>query len=215
MAWRRIATVVIILAACLIAFGPAANFLVDWLWFSAVGYVDVFWTILGAKVALFLVVFAASAVLLWLNGSLACRFAERQGHLPLVVWRSTSAKRLAALSAHLPQRLLWRLVAGGVLILAALIALGEAGNWDVALRFIHQAPYGQSDPLYGKDIGFYLFSLPAYVALKNWMLLTLVLSALVAGAVYSVSDNLTLDERGSASPGSSPTARPCWVFSSR
>ena len=200
MAWRRIATVVIILAACLIAFGPAANFLVDWLWFSAVGYVDVFWTILGAKVALFLVVFAASAVLLWLNGSLACRFAERQGHLPLVVWRSTSAQRLAALSAHLPQRLLWRLVAGGVLILAALIALGEAGNWDVALRFIRQAPYGQSDPLYGKDIGFYLFSLPAYVALKNWMLLTLVLSALVAGAVYSVSDNLTLDEHGSASP---------------
>ena len=200
MAWRRIATVVIILAACLIALGPAANFLVDWLWFSAVGYVDVFWTILGAKVALFLVVFAASAVLLWLNGSLACRFAERQGHLPLVVWGSTSAQRLAALSAHLPQRLLWRLVAGGVLILAALIALGEAGNWDVALRFIRQAPYGQSDPLYGKDIGFYLFSLPAYVALKNWMLLTLVLSALVAGAVYSVSDNLTLDEHGSASP---------------
>jgi len=86
MAWRRVATVVIIIAACLIALGPAANFLVDWLWFSAVGYVDVFWTILGAKVALFLVVFAASAVLLWLNGSLACRFAERQGHLPLAVW---------------------------------------------------------------------------------------------------------------------------------
>ena len=167
MAWRRIAAVVIIIAACLIALGPAANFLVDWLWFSAIGYVDVFWTILGAKVALFLVVFAASAVLLWLNGSLAYRFAERQGRLPLVVWGSTSAQRLAALSAHLPQRLLWRLVAGGVLVLAALIALGEAGNWDVALRFIRQAPYGQSDPLYGKDIGFYLFSLPAYVGTEG------------------------------------------------
>ena len=61
-----------------------------------------------------------------------------------------------------------------------MIAAGETGNWDLVLRFIHQAPYGQSDPLYGKDIGFYLFSLPAYVALKNWMLLTLVLSALLA-----------------------------------
>ena len=66
MAWRRIATVVIIIAACLIALGPAANFLVDWLWFSAVGYVDVFWTILGAKVALFLLVFAADT---WRVGS--------------------------------------------------------------------------------------------------------------------------------------------------
>ena len=78
--------------------------------------------------------------------------------------------------------------------MAALIALGEAGNWDVALRFIRQAPYGQSDPLYQKDIGFYLFSLPAYVALKNWMLLTLVLSALVAGAVYWAHGNLTAQQ---------------------
>ena len=91
MAWRRIATVVIIIAACLIALGLAANFLVDWLWFSAVGYVDVFWTILGAKVALFLLVFAASAVLLWLNGSLACRFAERQGRPP---WSSGDRRAL-------------------------------------------------------------------------------------------------------------------------
>ena len=82
MALRRIAVAIIIIAACLIALGLAADFLVDWLWFSAVGYRDVFWTILGAKVALFLVVFAASAILLWLNGSLAYRFAERQGHLP-------------------------------------------------------------------------------------------------------------------------------------
>jgi hypothetical protein len=50
---------------------------------------------------------------------------------------------------------------GSALVLAAVVALGEAGNWDVVLRFIRQAPYGQSDPLYGKGIGFYLFSLPA------------------------------------------------------
>ena len=70
----------------------------------------------------------------------------------------------------------------------------------MALRFIRQAPYGQSDPLYGKDIGFYLFSLPAYVALKNWMLLTLALCALVAGAVYWAHGDLTLEKRPPASP---------------
>ena len=140
--------------------------------------------------------FAASAILLWLNGSLAYRFAERQGHLLRFVspWGSTGDQTLAALLARLSPRLPWRfLIAGAALLLAALIALGEAGNWDVALRFIRQAPYGQSDPLYEKDIGFYLFSLPAYVALKNWMLLTLVLSALVAGAVYWAHGNLTLN----------------------
>lgn len=203
MAWRGIAVAMIIIAACLIALGLAADFLVDWLWFSAVGYVGVFWTILGAKVALFLAVFAASAILLWLNSSLVYRLADRQGHLPPIVspWGSTEDQTLAALLARLSPRLPRRsLVAGGVLVLAALVALGEAGNWDVALRFIRQTPYGQSDPLYGKDIGFYLFSLPAYVALKNWMLLTLGLSALVAGAAYWAHGDLTLDKHRSASP---------------
>ena len=203
MPWRGIVVAMIIIAACLIVLGFTADFLVDWLWFSAVGYPDVFWTILGAKVALFLAVFAASAILLWLNGSLAYRLAERQRHLPAVVspWGSTGDQTLTALLARLSQRLPWRsLVTGGALVLAALVALGETGNWDVALRFIRQAPYGQSDPLYGKDIGFYLFSLPAYVALKNWMLLTLVLSALVAGAVYWAHGDLTLEKRPPASP---------------
>ena len=203
MAWRPVAVAMIIIAACLITVGIVAAVLVDWLWFSAVGYSDVFWTILEAKVALFLAVFAASAVLLWLNGCLAYQFAERQGRLLSVVssWGPTGDQTLTGLSAQLSPRLPSRfLIAGAALLLAALIALGEEGNWDVALRFIHQTPYGQSDPLYEKDIGFYLFSLPAYVALKNWVLLTLVVSALFAGAVHWAHGDLTLDKHRSASP---------------
>src|SRR5208337_975420 len=134
MAWRPVAVAMIIIAACLIALGIAAEVLVDWLWFSAVGYFDVFWTILEAKVALFLAVFAASAVLLWLNGYMAYRFAERHGHLlPFASsWGSTGDQTLAALLARLSSRLPWRfLVAGAALFLATLIALGEVGNWDV------------------------------------------------------------------------------------
>jgi len=45
--------------------------------------------------------------------------------------------------------------------LAALIAAGEVSNWDLFLRFLYHVPYGQADPLYGNDIGFYLFTVPA------------------------------------------------------
>jgi len=203
MALRRIAVAIIIIAACLIGLVFAADLLVDWLWFSAVGYPGVFLTILGAKAALFLAVLAASAILLWLNGSLAYRLAGRPGPLSPVIspWGPAGDQTLAAQLARLSQHLPWRsLIAGGPLALAALIALGEASNWDVALRFIRQAPYGQSDPLFGRDIGFYLFSLPAYIALKNWMLLILVVSALAAAAVYWVHGNLTLEKPLSASP---------------
>ena len=56
-------------------------------------------------------------------------------------------------------------------------------------------PYGQNDPLFGKDIGFYLFSLPVYIALKNWMLLILVAERAMAGAVYFVHGEIDLDRR--------------------
>ena len=68
-------------------------------------------------------------------------------------------------------------------------------NWDEILRLLFQVPYGQRDPVLDQDIGFYLFSLPAYVALKNWMMLALVLSTLVAGAVYWVRGDIELDHQ--------------------
>ena len=99
-------------------------------------------------------------------------------------------------------RLPWPIViAGGAGLLAVLVAWGEVHNWGVFLRFLYQVPYGASDPLYDKDIGFYLFSLPAYVVIKNWMLLTLFLSALFAGAIYWVHGDIEYDaQRRSMSP---------------
>jgi uncharacterized protein len=182
MTLRRIALTMIAVAAFFIALWIVLDFLVDWLWFSTLGYLGVFLTTFAAKAGLFLVVFATSAFVLWLNGALAHRLAKRSGNMPPASW---GLARHQSLAAHLMRSSLdlpWRiLIAGVALTLGAFIGLGEIGAWDTALRFFWQASYGQADPLYGKDIGFYLFSLPAYVAIKNWMLLTLVLSALFAG----------------------------------
>ena len=78
---RAITVAVIVIVACVIVLGLASDFLVDWAWFSAIGYLDAFWTILGGKAVLFFAVFAGSAILLWVNGSLAFRFAQRPGHV--------------------------------------------------------------------------------------------------------------------------------------
>jgi hypothetical protein len=90
----------------------------------------------------------------------------------------TLAYLLALVSSLLQRHLIILAVA---LVIGLLIAIGETGQWDLILRFIYQVPYGQNDPLFDRDIGFYLFSLPVYVALKNWMLMILVLSTLIAG----------------------------------
>ena len=64
---------------------------------------------------------------------------------------------LSYVSPHVSGRLA---VAGVAILLGLLTAAIEISNWDVVLRFLHQVPYGESDPVFGKDIGFYLFSLP-------------------------------------------------------
>ncbi len=204
MGWRwnvqrkGIAVAIVVIVLLLIALGYTTDFLVDWVWFSAIGYLDVFWTILGGKAFLFFAVFVASALLLWVNGSLAYRFSRPGGDIrPIDFEReAVGVQTLPELLELTRRRLPWRLLIGGVAgVLGILVAAGEIGNWDMFLRFIYQVPYGQSDPLYGKDIAFYLFSLPAYLAFKNWLLLMLFLSFVVAAAVYWVNGSIELDEQ--------------------
>jgi uncharacterized membrane protein (UPF0182 family) len=201
---RQIAVVGFIIAAvvagiCLILLWLASNFLVDWLWFSSIGYLQVFWTIIGAKVVVLSAVWTGTAVILWLNGWLAVRFARRQPTQSVSAFAWNPPPDLLAL---MRDRLPWsRVIAGGAGLVALLVAATEVGNWGVFLQFFYHVPYGADDPLFNKDISFYLFVLPAYILIKNWMLLALVLSALFAGTIYRVHGDIEYDiHRRSMSP---------------
>src|SRR6266511_743885 len=206
--WRG-AVVVLIIAAivlsiCLILLGLTGDFLVDWLWFSTIGYLDVFWTTIVAEGEVFFAVFVATVIILWVNGSLASRFGRSPWtHRPAdFEWKRTGIVTSSDVLEFMRHRLPVPFVtAGGASLLAVLVAGGEVHNWGVFLQFLYHVPYGANDPLYDKDIGFYLFALPAYVVIKNWMLLTLLLSALFAGAIYWIRGHIEYDaQRRSMSP---------------
>ncbi|MGH6782908.1 MAG: UPF0182 family protein, partial [Sphingomonadaceae bacterium] len=200
----RLIIAAVAVGVCLILLGFASGLLVDWLWFSSIGYLQVFWTTIGAEAVVFFAVWTATAVILWLNGWLAVRFARRQPIQSVAGFTSQSPGSMPPpdLLALATARLPWpRVIAGGAGLLALLVAAAEVGNWGTFLRFLYQVPYGADDPLYNKDIGFYLFSLPAYILIKNWLLLTLVLSALFAAAIYWMHGDIEYDvQRRSISP---------------
>src|SRR5580704_11911793 len=103
--------VAIVAGIGLIVLGLASDFLVDWLWFSSIGYLPVFLTSIGAKALVFFTVLTATAVILWLNGWLAMRFARQPPTQAVAATGSTSSPDLLAL---MRDRLPWsRAVAGG------------------------------------------------------------------------------------------------------
>ncbi len=188
----------IVLVAGLILLGLAGDFFVDLLWFREVGYVRVFWTTLAAESAVFAAAFAGSALALWANGALAFRFAVgRSPWQPApfdwgAVAPGTLPDALQLVRRHVPRQVLVAVLAA---IVAAVIAAAEVSNWDVFLRALYHVPYGHNDPLYGKDIGFYLFELPAFVAIKNWLFATLLLGAVFAAAAYWLEGDIVLDSQ--------------------
>src|SRR5262249_39653349 len=152
----------------------------------------VFSTLFTTRALLFFTVFALSAASIWLSGALALRYASGPPRAPPLRGAQSSPGLLGYASTHIPWR--W-LVAGAAVLLGLLLAAMELSNWETVLRFLYQVPYGESDPVYGHDFSFYLFSLPLYVALKTWLLGLLILSAALAGVVYWVHGDIELDQQ--------------------
>lgn len=193
--FRRAAITLAVVVAGLIVAGRVTRVVVDWLWFSSIGYGDVFWTLISAKVFLFSAVFAASASVIAVSAFVAHRYARRPGSWQVETARlSGPPEFISELADQLAPRIRWHAsIAGSAIALGLIVAASDISNWDLVLRFLYQVPYGERDPVFGRDIGFYLFSLPAYLAFKNWLLQLIVLSAIVAGLVYGIRGDIRFE----------------------
>lgn len=80
----------------------------------------------------------------------------------------------------------WRKLAGGLVILFSLIfGLFASSNWDEILLFLNQVPFGKTDPLFGRDISWYVFSYPFLLRLVGWGFGLLFLGGVVTAAIYA------------------------------
>lgn len=70
------------------------------------------------------------------------------------------------------------------LILAIAIAVPFYLQWEDALLFFFGGDSGFTDPVYGNDISFYLFSYPIYMLIQKELLFTAILVFLATGVLY-------------------------------
>ena len=73
------------------------------------------------------------------------------------------------------------------LILSVIMGLAAAAEWDDVLRFLHRMPFGVADPVFGQDVGFYMFTLPLVEAFQSWLFWAVLLAGAASGALYAVS----------------------------
>jgi uncharacterized membrane protein (UPF0182 family) len=175
---------VIILA--LIVLSLADSLVVDLLWFSSLGYHQVFDTTLLAQVVIFATVWSAALLAICISGMIALGGSRERERLH-VVRRSEEMVEvnLPELIRSLGDRVPWRLlVLGAAAVLALFAAQGEAGNWDVYLKAAYGVPFGLKEPAFGLDVGFYVFTLPLLDQLRDLFLMILVLTAALTAALY-------------------------------
>jgi len=58
-------------------------------------------------------------------------------------------------------------------------------QWDKLLLYINRQPFGSSDPIFHKDIGFYFFTYPFLLITKNWLFSVLIFTMIAVGLIYA------------------------------
>ncbi|MFC2045025.1 UPF0182 family protein, partial [Chloroflexota bacterium] len=75
----------------------------------------------------------------------------------------------------------------GTTLLSLIFGLVAQANWEVILRFFNGQPFGITDPVFHKEISFYVFSLPFFHLLRGWLLGALIITLIGSTGVYFLS----------------------------
>jgi uncharacterized protein len=184
-----ISIAVFVLLLAIISFRQAVALYVDWLWFDEVGYAQVFTSSLSYKFILALLAGAFLFALIYTNVKAAAK-------PPRGIRFLDSDNVIELPSLELVDPVLKRMLLPGALLLGLFAAPQAAGRWESFLLFFNSVPFGLADPLFGIDLGFFVFKLPALWALYSWFITTLSFALIATAAVYLLYRGVQYGPRG-------------------
>ncbi len=153
------------------AFSGGVRLYTDYLWFLSMGYKGVFLTILKSKVLLALagaaVFFSFTAVNAYAAGRSYAISRTKGGDTEIILPENINT-----------------IVLGAIAAVSFLFGLAISGSWEMVLKYLNRKPFGVSDPIFGKDIGFFIFELPFYEAALRAGFFILAFAGVVTLLVY-------------------------------
>src|ERR1022692_293078 len=163
---RRFLLILIVLAVIFFGGRAALSYYVDVLWFRSLGYGNVFLKTLSLQWEVFTAFAAATFLILY--GSF---LALKRAHLPDLPDGHTIL--IGGQPLKLPVEPVLRLIALGIsLAIAAATGAAMTGEWPTLALFWYAPRTAGSvvDPIFGKPLNFFLFTLPAWQVFLGWLL---------------------------------------------
>src|SRR5919109_71523 len=161
----------------------------DWLWFQEVGYTQVFTSTLLYKLILGLIGGGVFFALVYANVKIAARAPRGIRFL-----RADNVIELP--SPELVDPLLQRLLLPGALLLGLFAAPPAAGHWETFLLSLNSFSFGLQEPLFSRDISFFVFQLPALWLVYYWSIAAVGLSLLITAFVYLLYRGIQYGSQG-------------------
>jgi uncharacterized membrane protein (UPF0182 family) len=187
----------IIAAVLVVIFAIFTNIWTDRLWYVSFDYGDVFSTMLLSRIGLFVSFGLIMATSVAANAAIAYRLRPRTRT------GGPTSPLLERYRELLDSRFVWVLIAAGVLV--GLFAGGAAaGQVSTYLAWRNATPFGQQDPKFGLDIGFFVFDYPWWRFVLSFVFAALLFSAAAAAVVYYVMGALRFS---TPRRGGSPSAQ--------
>ena len=160
----------------------------DLRWFRSLGFGSVYTTVLWAKIGVGVSVGLLVGAALAANLLVAARVTRSFPALRIAGPTAGSSIDIGAFAPRL------------ALPVAALVGLisgfSGADHWATFLRWQHAAEVGTSDPILGRDVGFYLFELPALDAACSLGMWVLIISLVGAAAMHFLCGGIRTAARG-------------------
>lgn len=182
MTRRRVVIGTLAAAALVLALGRwGSEQYADALWFDALGASEVWRTRFLTRMGLRLASFLAASAFAFVN-----LYAVRQSVVSLVLPRRIANIEIGE---EVPSRYLLLATLGLSLLLGAALAMPGEVWWVATLARIGQ-PFGESDPYFGADLGFFVYWLPLETQLYYWAMVTLLVVIGVVILLYALTPSL-------------------------
>lgn len=179
----------IVVALVVVGFIFFANVWTDVLWYQQLGFFEVFLTENLARISIFVTGFAIMFAAVFYAIRIA--YHARPVYAPDSEIRDNLNRYQAQLE---PVR---RVVMIGLPVLFGLFAGSAASSqWQKVVLFFNQEPFGQNDPEFGLDIGFYLMTLPFLGFIVGFLISVAVVAGIAGILTHYLYGSIRIMERG-------------------